>query len=95
MKSKNIIVQPNISEKSYLGSERGVYTFRVAREANKTDVKNEVEKKFKVKVEKVRMLNRRGKKVLNWKTRNRSNRKDFKHAMVTLKSGDTIDIYKA
>jgi large subunit ribosomal protein L23 len=94
MKRKNIIIQPNISEKSYLGSEKGVYTFRVSKDSNKTDIKNEVEKRFKVKVEKVRMLNRRGKKVIDWRTRNRSNRKDYKHAMVTLKPGDTIDIFK-
>lgn len=95
MKKKNIIIQPNISEKSYSGSEKGVYTFRVAREATKPQIKREVEKKFKVTVEKVRMMNRRGKKVIDWRTRTRSNRKDYKHAMVTLKPGDTIDIFKA
>lgn len=95
MKRISVIIQPSISEKSYEGSERGVYTFRVNRQASKYEVKREVERKFKVKVEKIRMLNRKGKKVIDWRRRTRSNREDYKHAMVTLKSGDTIDIFKA
>ncbi|MFH1547174.1 MAG: 50S ribosomal protein L23 [bacterium] len=95
MNSKRILIQPNISEKSYRGSEVGVYTFRVVKEAKKDDVKREVERKFKVKVEKVRMINKRGKKVIDWRRRIRSNRSDYKHAIVTLKSGNTIDIFKA
>lgn len=95
MKNRRIIIQPNISEKSYKGSEVGVYTFRVDKSATKLDVKREIERKYKVKVEKVRVVNKRGKKVIDWRKRTRSNRSDFKHAMVTLKSGDTIDIFKA
>lgn len=95
MISKKIIIQPNISEKSYKGSEVGVYTFRVKKEATKLDVKKEIERKFKVTVEQVRMINKRGKKVMDWRRRIRSNRSDYKHAIVTLKSGNTIDIFKA
>ena len=93
--SKKIIIQPNVSEKSYKGSEVGVYTFRVIRSATKGAIKREVERKFKVKVEKVRVINKRGKKVIDWKRRVRNNRSDYKHAMVTLKSGNTIDIFKS
>ncbi len=95
MKRKSLIIQPNISEKSYEGSERGIYTFRVARESTKSGIKSEIERRFKVKVEKVRILNRRGKKITDWRRRATSYRKDYKHAMVTLKPGDTIDIFKA
>ncbi|MEA3357648.1 MAG: 50S ribosomal protein L23 [Patescibacteria group bacterium] len=94
MKIQSVIIQPVVSEKSFDGSENGVYTFRVAKNANKFQVKDEIERLFKVKVEKVRVLNQRGKRMTDWKTRKMSSRKDFKKAVVTLKSGDTIDIFK-
>lgn len=94
MKKKSIILQPVVSEKSFAKSEQGVYSFRVSKAANKKEIKNEIEAHFKVTVEKVNTVNRKGKKVLNWKSRVRNNRKDFKIAVIKLKSGDTIDIFK-
>lgn len=95
MKVNNIIIQPVVSEKSFSKSDVGVYMFRVARSSNKFEIKKEVERIFKVTVEKINTLNRKGKQIINWtKGRTISNRKDFKIAVVTLKSGDTIDIFK-
>jgi len=95
MKTGDVIVQPVVSEKSFSKSEIGVYMFRVNRSANKFEIKKEVERIFKVTVEKVNTINRKGKKIINWtKGRKMSSRQDFKIAAVTLKSGDTIDIFK-
>ncbi len=94
MKNRNIIIQPVVSEKSFSASEVGVYMFRVNRKANKKQIKKEIEKLFDVTVEKVNVINQIGKAVYDWSTRKRNNRKDYKKAVVTLKSGDTIDIFK-
>lgn len=95
MSVNNIVIQPVVSEKSFSKSDVGVYMFRVDRSANKFEIKKEVERIFKVTVDKVNTLRRKGKKIINWsKGRSISSRKDFKIAIVTLKSGDTIDIFK-
>lgn len=91
--SGSIILQPVVSEKSFTQSENAVYTFRVDADANKKQVKQDVEKLFNVTVEKVRILNRKGKLVFDWRKRIRGKRKGHKRAIVTLKSGDTIDLF--
>lgn len=57
---KTIIKTPIITEKNTLHQAAGVYVFEVSREASKTDIKQAVEKKFKVKVAGVRTANARG-----------------------------------
>lgn len=93
MATSSIILQPVVSEKSFTQSENGVYTFRVAPGANKKQVKKEVEKMFKVTVEKVTIMNRKGKRVYDWRKRISGKRGGFKKAVVTVKAGDTIDIF--
>lgn len=89
---RDVIVSPVVSEKSYGLIDEGKYTFIVAPDANKTEIKLAVEKIFGVKVASVNTLNRPG------KTRRTKfgigKRKDTKRAVVTLKSG-TIDIFTA
>lgn len=89
---RDIIVAPVVSEKSYGLIDEGKYTFIVAPDANKTEIKLAVEKIFGVKVASVNTLNRQG------KTRRTKfgmgKRKDTKRAIVTLTSG-TIDIFTA
>jgi large subunit ribosomal protein L23 len=89
---RDIIVSPVVSEKSYGLIDEGKYTFVVAPDANKTEIKLAIEKIFGVKVASVNTLNRTG------KTRRTKfgmgKRKDTKRAIVTLKSG-TIDIFTA
>ena len=89
---RDIIVSPVVSEKSYGLIDEGKYTFVVAPDANKTEIKLAIEKIFGVKVASVNTLNRQG------KTRRTKfgmgKRKDTKRAIVTLKSG-TIDIFTA
>ncbi|GAA2243072.1 50S ribosomal protein L23 [Rarobacter faecitabidus] len=88
---REILIAPVVSEKSYGLIDEGKYTFIVAPDANKTEIKIAVEKVFDVKVASVNTLNRKG------KTRRTKfgigKRKDTKRAIVTLAEGDTIDVF--
>ncbi len=53
----NVILAPVITEKSETLKLQNVYVFKVAKNANKTQIKNEIEKRFKVKVLNVNTLN--------------------------------------
>ena len=53
----NIILAPVITEKSESLKLNNVYVFKVAKNANKTQIKNEVEKRFNVKVVNVNTVN--------------------------------------
>src|SRR5918911_455768 len=79
---RDILLAPVVSEKSYGLLEGRQYTFIVAPEANKTEIKIAVEKVFGVKVVSVNTLNREGKRK---RTRyGYGKRKDTKRAIVTL-----------
>lgn len=86
----DVIVHPVITEKSTLASENNQVVFKVARTANKKDIKLAVEKLFDVKVKAVNTMVRKGKtKVF----RGRSGRlSDFKRAIVTLEEGHSVDV---
>ena len=89
---RDIIIAPVVSEKSYALIDEGKYSFIVATDANKTEIKLAIEKIFNVKVAAVNTLNRQGK---TRRTRvGVGKRKDTKRAIVTLKSG-SIDIFTA
>ncbi|HWL60720.1 MAG TPA: 50S ribosomal protein L23 [Microbacteriaceae bacterium] len=89
---RDIIIAPVVSEKSYALIDEGKYTFVVAPDANKTEIKLAIEKIFDVKVASVNTLNRAGK---TRRTRfGLGKRKDTKRAVVTLRSG-SIDIFTA
>ena len=88
---RDILVRPVVSEKSYGLLDEGKYTFVVAPDANKTQIKQAVEEVFRVKVTGVNTLNRQGKR-----RRTRTGwgkRADTKRAIVTLADGDRIDIF--
>ena len=79
---RDVILKPIISEKSYGLLEENKYTFVVAPDANKTEIKIAVEKIFDVQVVSVNTLNRQGKRK---RTRfGYGKRKDTKRAIVTL-----------
>ena len=61
MVAEDIIIKPIITEKSNDGLEEGRYTFKVAKNATKTEIKMAVEKLFNVKVLKVNTMNIDGK----------------------------------
>ena len=58
----DIIIRPIITEQSMEHTDLKKYAFEVARDANKIEIKNAIEKIFDVKVEKVTTLNMQGKK---------------------------------
>jgi large subunit ribosomal protein L23 len=88
---RDILLRPVVSEKSYGLLDEGKYTFVVAPDANKTQIKQAVEDVFRVKVTGVNTLNRQGKRRrtrFGW-----GKRVDTKRAIVTLAEGDRIDIF--
>lgn len=91
---RDIIIAPVVSEKSYGLIEQNTYTFYVAKDSNKNQIKNAVEEIFGVQVASVNTLNREGKRK---RTRTGfGRRKATKRAYVTLREGsDSIDIFGA
>ncbi|MCD4756313.1 50S ribosomal protein L23 [bacterium] len=92
MENKNIKLQPVISEKSYeLANALNKYTFLVTGGINKIEIKQLVEKEYKVKVLKVNTVVRPGKLYRDHKTNKKFRKGDSTKAVVTLKKGDKID----
>jgi large subunit ribosomal protein L23 len=87
------IIRPIMTEKtSSRYHERGEYTFEVAPDANKTAIRDAIERLFGVKVTGVWTANVRGKARRVGKTV--GHRSNWKKAIVTLRSGDTIDVFE-
>ncbi len=90
---ENVIRRPVISEKSYDGINIGKYTFEVAIDANKIQIKNAVEESFKVTVTAVNTSTVKSKtKRLG---RSVGKTRGWKKAVVTLKQGDKIEFFEA
>jgi len=90
---RDILLAPVVSEKSYALLDENKYTFLVAPDANKTEIKIAVETVFKVRVTEVNTLNRPGKK-----RRTRygfGKRLDTKRAIITVAPGERIDIFSS
>ena len=86
----DIIVSPNITEKSTSMSEFNKVVFKVHNGASKNSIKKSVEKIFKVNVIKINTINLRGKtKLVRGK---KTNKPGYKKAIVTLKKGQSIDL---
>ena len=86
MKAQDIIIKPVLTEKSYAGVQNKIYTFKVAKSANKIEIKNAVEELFDVKVAKVNTLNVKGKQKTQNTRQGRTVGKtsDYKKAVVIL-----------
>lgn len=91
MDARDILIRPLITEKSTQLMEEGKYVFVVAKKANKIEIAKAVEELFNVTVTNVNTLNVKPKKkrvrVQVGLTR------AWKKAMVTLKEGDTIELF--
>jgi len=83
MRDRDIIIQPILSEKSYSGIADKRYTFAVAKDANKTEIKLAIERIFGVSVDRVNTVNCHGK--LKRMGRNEGYTPDYKKAIVILK----------
>lgn len=88
MKAQEIIIKPILTEKSYVGIQNKVYTFKVSKNANKIEIAKAVEELFNVKVEKVNTILVKGhQKSQNTKSgRTVGKTSDYKKAIVTLKA---------
>ena len=91
---RDIIIRPVVSEKSYAAFDENVYTFVVAGDANKIQIRQAIEEIFDVRVTNVNTLNRKGKRKRDRRTGNYGQRPDTKRAIVTLAEGSRIDLFE-
>jgi large subunit ribosomal protein L23 len=89
-----IVKKPLVSEKSQrLKEASNQVTFEVVVDANKIEIRQAVEKLFKVRVASVRTVIARGK---NRRVGRRSGRQpNWKKAIVTLKPGEKIELFES
>jgi large subunit ribosomal protein L23 len=91
--AREIIVRPVVTERSTtLGEEKDAFTFIVAQDANKLEIRRAVEELFDVKVRSVNTMRYRGK--LRRIGRSIGRRPGYKKAIVTLAEGERIDVYE-
>ena len=84
----DIILSPIITEKTAGMESEGKYAFKVSNDANKTEIKMAIEKKFNVKVMAVNISNSHPKKKRVGRYTGMTSK--YKKAIITLKKGDTI-----
>ena len=93
MNSFDMLRLPKLTEKTLqLKEEFNQFMFEVDLKANKIQIKESVEKAFKVKVLQVRTMNIRGKK--KRLGRHQGRKSNWKKALITLKEGQTIEYFE-
>ena len=89
----NVIIRPVVSERTFDLMGQNKYTFEVAKDAPKEEIRDAVEKIFNVHVVKVNTVNVKPKnkrvRFVQGKTRN------WKKAIVTIAEGESIEIFGA
>ncbi|MBI4139251.1 50S ribosomal protein L23 [Candidatus Uhrbacteria bacterium] len=88
----DLLVKPHVSEKAATLASKGTYVFDVPMSANKIEVRKAVESVYDVKVEAVRISRGIG-KILH-RGKNVGQRARWKKALVTLKKGQSLDLYE-
>ncbi|MBR1739275.1 MAG: 50S ribosomal protein L23 [Ruminococcus sp.] len=88
----DIILKPIITEDSMERLANNVYTFKVAKDANKIEIAKAVEEIFNVKVSKVNTMNVKGKQ--KRMGRYEGFRPDWKKAVVTVEGDKTIEFFE-
>ena len=84
------ILSPMLTEKTTNLSEQNKIVFKVPSQANKTNLKKNIEKIFKVNVTKINIINKQNRKVV--KRGKKVNVQGYKKAIITLKKGQSIDL---
>lgn len=88
---KDIIIAPIITEKStQLTSDANTYVFKVAKDANKTEIKDAIENAFNVRIASIRTLNTKAKDRRVGRYTGKT--KTYKKAIVTLADGYAIEL---
>lgn len=90
-----ILKKPHITEKSALLNKKNKYCFVVDKRANKVEIKKAINKLYTVNVEDINTMRCAGKPVSRNTKKGviRGKRAPYKKAIVTLATGDTIDIH--
>ncbi len=89
----DVIIEPLITEKSMSASqEHNKFTFVVKSTANKTQIKNAIHKIYNVNVTAVNLVNVPA-KVTTRGSRYKGTISGFKKAIVTVKDGETINLF--
>ena len=87
----DIVKEPVVTERSTILKEKfNQYVFKVDANSNKSQIRESIEKLFKVDVEKVRTANFHGKLRRLAAGRPQGRRPDWKKAIVTVKKGQEI-----
>ena len=96
--NRNLSITPRATEKAYTEQTKHTYIFLVPRSASKQSIAESVAKEYKVTVESVRTLNRKGKPTRFSRGKRAypgtTYRRDKKYAYVTVKEGDTIPVFE-
>jgi large subunit ribosomal protein L23 len=92
MDASQVIIRPVVSEKSYVLATADKYTFRVAKNANKTQIRQAIEQLFNVGVIEVRTSKVPSKPKRRGYTAGRT--REWKKAVVQVRPGDTIPIFQ-
>ncbi len=87
-----VIVRPHITEKAALAIDRNVYTFEVAADANKYDVRDAIKAIYNVTPVKVNIVKRKVRHYVSRMRGRNMTEKGMKKAYVYLKEGDRIDL---
>jgi large subunit ribosomal protein L23 len=90
--AERLLRTPHVSEKAARLADRGTYVFDVPVSAEKTAIKQAVERTYNVKVTAVRTIRGPGKPVM--RGRRPGQRPAWKKALVTLAKGQTLSIYE-
>lgn len=93
----DVLISPLITEKmTNLTADTGKYGFLVNPKSNKIEIAKAIEKKFDVHVETIRTINHPGKMKTQFRKSGRFSGKTskFKKAIITLKKGETIEIFE-
>jgi len=85
----NIILSPVITEKATKVSENNQYVFKVSIGSSKREIKEAIEKIFKVKVKNVNTTKVKGKNKVFKGTKGK--RSDYKKAIISLNAGENLD----
>ena len=90
--AREIIIKPVVTEKSVDLMQENKYCFKVAKDANKIEIKNAIEEIFKVTVVNVSTVNVHGKMKRMGRTQGMT--ASWKKAVVTLREGDSIEVFE-
>jgi len=92
MEPSQVLIRPVVSEKSYVLAAANRYTFRVHRDAHKTQIRQAVEALFEVHVVDVRTMSVKPKPKRRGATSGRTD--SWRKAIVQVRPGETIPIFQ-